>query len=154
MINRSAWFVAPFLAALFVFCAGCQSTGAAAQDNVLSSPRVHYIEIVCTDVEEQCAALESVHGVTFGEAVPALGGARVAVMPSGSRFAVRAPMAAHETPIVRTYIAVDDIAQAVKDAEAAGGMIAYPPTVQGDTGTWAIYIQGGAQMGLWQPPAG
>ena len=35
-------------------------------------------------------------------------------------------------------------------AEAAGAVIAYPPTRQGDTGTWAIYILGGVQVGLWQ----
>ena len=38
----------------------------------------------------------------------------------------------------------------VEDAEAAGAMIAYPPTRQGDTGTWAIYVLGDVQIGLWQ----
>ena len=32
-------------------------------------------------------------------------------------------------------------------------MIAYPPTQQGDTGTWAIYILGDVQFGLWQRQA-
>jgi hypothetical protein len=30
-------------------------------------------------------------------------------------------------------------------------MIAYPPTRQGETGTWAIDVVGEHQFGLWQP---
>ena len=37
-----------------------------------------------------------------------------------------------------------------KAAEAVGAVIAYPPTKQGETGTWAIYILDGMQYGLWQ----
>ena len=112
--------------------------------------RVHYLEIVCNDVAAQCAALERVHGVTFGPEVADLGQARVAEAPDGSLIGVRAPLAEHEAPIIRTYLGVEDIASAVKEAEAAGAMIAYPPTQQGETGTWAIYILGDLQMGLWQ----
>jgi hypothetical protein len=79
-----------------------------------------------------------------------LGGARVAEAPDGSLIGVRAPLAEHEQPIVRTYLEVDDIAGAVKEAEAAGAVIAYPPTRQGDSGTWAIYFLGDVQLGLWQ----
>ncbi len=67
-------------------------------------------------------------------------------MPSRSRK----PLAAHEHPIVRTYFAVDDIAQAVKKAADNGATIAYPPTRQGQRGTFAIVIQGGVEHGLWQ----
>ena len=63
---------------------------------------------------------------------------------------IRKPLAAHEQPIIRTYLAVDDIQQAVKKAEDYGAMIAYPPTRQGQRGTFAIVIQGGVQHGLWQ----
>jgi predicted enzyme related to lactoylglutathione lyase len=112
--------------------------------------RVHYMEIVCSDVAAQCAALEQVHGVSFGSEVAELGQARVAESPNGSLIGVRAPLAEHEQPIVRTYLEVDDIAEAVKKAESAGAMIAYPPTQQGDTGIWAIYILGDIQSGLWQ----
>ena len=112
--------------------------------------RVHYLEIVCSDVAAQCAALEQVHGLSFGPPVADLGQARVAKAADGSLIGVRAPLAEHEQPIVRTYLAVDDIAKAVKEAESAGAMIAYPPTQQGDTGTWAVYILGDVQMGLWQ----
>jgi predicted enzyme related to lactoylglutathione lyase len=112
--------------------------------------QVHYLEIVCADVAAQCAALERVHGLSFGAPVADLGQARVAEAPDGSLVGVRAPLAAHEQPIVRTYLAVDDIKKAVAEAEAAGGAVAYPPTRQGETGTWAIYVLGDVQIGLWQ----
>ena len=112
--------------------------------------RVHYLEIVCRDVAAQCVGLERVHGLSFGPAVADLGQARIAEAPDGSRIGVRAPLAEHEQPIVRTYLEVDDIARAIKEAESAGAVIAYPPTQQGDTGTWAIYILGDVQLGLWQ----
>jgi hypothetical protein len=105
---------------------------------------------VCCDVAAQCAALERIHGLSFGPAVADLGQARVAVAPDGSLVGVRAPLAEHEQPIVRAYLEVEDIARAVKEAEAAGAVIAYPPTRQGDTGTWAIYFLGDVQIGLWQ----
>lgn len=111
---------------------------------------VHYLEIVSQDVDSQCAALEQVHGLSFGSAVADLGNARVAEAPDGTLIGVRAPLAEHEQPIVRNYLEVEDIAQTVQDAEAAGAVIAYPPTQQGDTGTWAIYILGEVQIGLWQ----
>ena len=115
-----------------------------------SNMRVHYLEVVCRDVAAQCAALEQVHGLSFGPAVADLGQARVAKAADGSMIGVRAPLAEHEQPIVRTYLEVDGIASAVKKAESAGAIIAYPPTRQGDTGTWAIYILGDVQIGLWQ----
>jgi predicted enzyme related to lactoylglutathione lyase len=102
------------------------------------------------DVAQKCSALEQIHGLEFGEMVADLGNARVARTANGSLIGIRAPLADHETPIIRTYFEVDDISKTVKDAEAAGGVIAYPPTQQGDTGTWAIYILDGIQYGLWQ----
>ena len=112
--------------------------------------RIHYVEIVCRDVASQCAALERVHGVSFGPPLADLGQARVAGAPNGSLIGVRAPLAEHEEPIIRTYLEVEDIAKSIREAEAAGAMIAYPPTKQGDTGMWAIYILGDVQFGLWQ----
>ena len=126
---------------------GCQT---ATDADGAPTMHVHYLEIVCEDVEAQCAAMERTHGLSFGPPEADLGQARVAGAPDGTRIAVRAPMAAHEQPIVRTYLAVDDIESTVREAEAAGAVIAYPPTVQGDTGTWAIYILGDLQFGLWQ----
>jgi len=115
-----------------------------------STMRVHYVEIVSRDVAAQCAALEQLHGLSFGGAIADLGNARVAEAPDGSRIGVRAPLAEHEQPIVRTYFEVADIERAAKEAEAAGAVLAYPPTRQGDTGTWAIYILGDVQVGLWE----
>ena len=63
---------------------------------------------------------------------------------------IRPPLAAHEQAIVRVYLAVEDIQQAVKEAEGSGATIAYPPTRQGQRGTFAIVFQGDIQHGLWQ----
>jgi predicted enzyme related to lactoylglutathione lyase len=138
--------------AAMALATGCQTMGQAAQ-NGQSNMRIHYLEIVCRDVAAQCAALERVHGLSFGPAVADLGQARVAEAPGGSLIGVRAPLAEHEQPVIRTYLEVEDIAKAVKEAEAAGATIAYPPTQQGDTGTWAIYFLGDVQLGLWQRSA-
>jgi predicted enzyme related to lactoylglutathione lyase len=128
---------------------GCQTTKKPDQ-NKQSNVSIHYLEIVSHDVGAQCAALERMHGLSFGPAVADLGQARVAEAPDGSLIGVRAPLAQHEQPIIRTYLEVEDIARAVEEAETAGAVIAYPPTQQGDTGTWAIYILGDVQIGLWQ----
>ena len=145
--RHRAWF--SLLAAMPVLLAACHAPGG--PDGAgLSGARIHYVEMVCRDVAAQCAALERIHGLTFGPAVADLGLARVARARDGSLIGVRAPMAAHEQPVVRTYLEVDDIAHAVGEAEAAGGVVAYPPTRQGDTGTWAIYFLGDVQIGLWQ----
>mgnify|MGYP002623282916 CR=1 FL=1 len=111
---------------------------------------VHYLELVCPDVDKQCGLLAAAQGLTFGAPQPELGNARVAEGADGTRIGVRAPLAEHETPIVRSYLSVDDIGAAVRDAEAAGAVIAYPPTQQGDAGTFAIYILDGLQVGVWQ----
>jgi predicted enzyme related to lactoylglutathione lyase len=112
--------------------------------------QAHYIEIVSENVDTQCGALEQVHGLSFGPEVQDLGQARVAKTASGTLVGVRAPLAGHEQPITRVYFAVDDITEAVEAAETAGALIAYPPTEQGETGTWAIYVLDGVQYGLWQ----
>lgn len=138
--------LAPFALLSLTACHAQDPSGASGH----STAQVHYVEIVCRDVAAQCAALEKLHGLTFGAAVADLGQARVAKAPDGSLIGVRAPLAEHEQPIVRTYFAVADIAQAVQDAESAGAVIAYPPTQQGDTGTWAIYVFNDVQIGLWQ----
>ena len=146
MRRRTVWST---VVAALVLMASCHTIGGESHEGE-SRMQVHYLEIVCADVAAECATLERLHGLTFGPAVADLGQARVAEVPDGSRIGVRAPLAAHEQPIVRAYLTVDDITRAVRDAEAAGAVIAYPPTRQGATGTWAIYILGGVQIGLWQ----
>ena len=128
----------------------CQSPRQTAKGKRGPEMQAHYVEIVCKTVDKQCKVLEQVHGLSFGPEVQDLGRAQVAKTASGVLVGVRAPLAEHEKPIVRTYFAVDDIAEAVKAAEAVGAVIAYPPTKQGETGTWAIYILDGIQYGLWQ----
>jgi predicted enzyme related to lactoylglutathione lyase len=134
--------------AALVLLAGCHAMGEPSPKG--SSMRIHYLEIVCPDVTKQCATLERLHGLSFGPPVADLGEARVAKAADGSLIGVRAPLAAHEQPVTRTYLEVADIARAIKEAEAAGAEVAYPPTRQGDTGTWAIYFLDGVQIGLWQ----
>lgn len=111
-----------------------------------------YLEVVAADVAATCALFEAAHGLTFGPPDADLGGARVASRTDGSLVGVRAPLAAHEVPIVRAYLAVSDIGHSVAAAAAAGGMVAYGPTLQGARGTFAIVIAGGAQLGFWQRP--
>jgi predicted enzyme related to lactoylglutathione lyase len=138
-----------FLIITILLFTGCKPAESPTAD-VQPSPRIHYLEIVTPDVTAQCTALERLHALTFGPPVADLGQARVAQAPDGTLIGVRAPLAEHEQPIVRTYLEVEDIAKAVQEVEAAGGVVAYPPTRQGETGTWAIYFVGGVQMGLWQ----
>lgn len=111
---------------------------------------VHYLEIVSNDVDALIVLYQRMHGLSFGPPEADLGQARVATRTDGTLVGIRRPLAAHEQPIVRTYLAVDDIQQAVKNAEDSGATVAYPPTRQGPRGTFAIVIQGDVQHGLWQ----
>jgi len=137
------------LGAAMIVLSGCQNIDASSETRG-SELRVHYLEIVAKDVDAHCEALERMHGLSFGPPVADLVQARVAEAADGSLIGVRAPLAEHEQPIIRTYLEVDDISKAIADAEDAGAVIAYPPTKQGDTGTWAIYFLGDLQFGLWQ----
>jgi uncharacterized protein len=87
---------------------------------------VHYLEIVSNDVDTLTGLYERIHGVSFGLPDPDLGQARVATGADGTLVGIRKPLAAHEQPIMRTYLAVDDIQQAVKKAEEHGAIVAYP----------------------------
>ena len=111
---------------------------------------IEYLEIVTPDVEATCAALEKLHGVRFGAPEAGLGNARTAELKGGGKLGVRAPMHESEHPVVRPYLLVGDIEAAVEAAQAAGAEIAHPPLEIPGHGTFAIYIQGGIQHGLWQ----
>ncbi|MGB5162961.1 MAG: hydroxylase [Thermoanaerobaculia bacterium] len=112
--------------------------------------QVYYLEIVTPDVEAVCAAFAQLHGMTFSEPESGLGHARTAAMANGGKIGVRAPMHEAEDPVVRPYWLVPDVAAAVQAVEAAGAEIAHPPLEIPGHGTFAIYIQGGIQHGLWQ----
>ena len=51
---------------------------------------------------------------------------------------------------MRPYRLVDDIVAAVAAAGQAGGEVAHPPMEIPGHGTFAIYLQGGNDHGLWQ----
>ena len=111
---------------------------------------VYYLEIVSNEVDALTELYHRMHGLSFGPPDPDLGQARVATQADGALVGIRKPLAAHEQPIMRTYLVVEDIRQAVDEAEESGATIAYPPTRQGDQGTFAIVIQGEVEHGLWQ----
>ncbi len=112
---------------------------------------IHYLEIVTPDVDAVCAAYGAANQVTFGEPEAALGNARTAPLPGGWRVGVRAPMQAAEQPVVRPYWRVGDIEAAVAAAVGAGAEVIHPPLELPGLGTFAIYVQGGIQHGLWKP---
>lgn len=111
---------------------------------------IQYLEIVTPAVDETCTVLEDAHGVVFGTPVAGLGNARTADLSDGGRIGVRAPLREDEAPVVRPYVLVEDIEAAVKKAEAAGATIAIPPMEIPGEGTFAIYLLGGIDHGLWQ----
>jgi predicted enzyme related to lactoylglutathione lyase len=111
--------------------------------------QIHYLEIVTRDVDAVCAAYAA-NGVQFGEPDARLGNARTAALTGGGLVGVRAPLHETEEPVVRPYWLVDDIEAAFAAAVAAGGKAAHPPLEIPGLGTFAIYIQGGVDHGLWQ----
>ncbi|MEK6675974.1 MAG: hydroxylase [Planctomycetota bacterium] len=112
--------------------------------------QVFYLEIVTKNVDEVCAAYSAAAGVKFGKPDAGLGGARTASMPDGGMVGVRAPMRETEAPIVRPYWLVKDIKAAVAAAQKAGGRLAVESTEIPGHGTFAIYVHGGVDHGLWE----
>lgn len=112
--------------------------------------KTHYLEIVTNDVNAVCNAYEATHAVSFAEPDAMLGGARTCTLADGSIIGVRAPLRDTEAPIVRPYWLVGDIQKAVASIEGQGGEIAVPPMTIPEKGTFAIYILGGNDHGLWQ----
>ncbi len=112
--------------------------------------QIRFLEIVTAEMEATIATLEAVHGVSFGEQVAELGGSRTARLGDGGVISVRAPMAAHESAVVRPYVLVEDIEAAVKAAKEQGAEIAIGPMEIPGQGTFAIYLLGGIEHGLWE----
>lgn len=112
--------------------------------------QISYLEIVTPDVDAVCTTYSKLHGVTFDDGDPVLGGARTTKLAGGGTLGVRAPMHAAERPVVRPYVLVEDIESAVAAATEAGAEIAVPPMKLEGHGTCAIYFQGGVECALWQ----
>lgn len=112
--------------------------------------QIYYLEIVTRAVDAVCATYEAANGVHFGSPDAGLGNARTAEMPGGGLVGVRAPLRETEGAVVRPYWLVDDIEAAVASAVDAGAEIAVPPMGIPGHGTFAIYLQGGIDHGLWQ----
>lgn len=112
--------------------------------------QIYYLEIVTREVDAVCAAYAAANDVEFGEPDPGLGSARTAALHGGGMVGVRAPMHPAEEVVVRPYWLVNDIEAAVAAAAGAGGEVAHPPMEIPGHGTFAIYIRGGIQHGLWQ----
>jgi uncharacterized protein len=112
--------------------------------------QIQYLEVVTKDIDAVCAAFSAAHNVQFGEPDAGLGYARTAALAGGGLVGVRAPLRETEDPVVRPYWLVDDISAAVTAVVGAGGQIAMMPTEIPGHGTFAIYLQGGNDHGLWQ----
>jgi predicted enzyme related to lactoylglutathione lyase len=112
--------------------------------------KVHYLEVVASDVDAVCATYEAAHSIKFGSADPLLGGARTAPLPDGGSIGVRAPLRDTGKPVVRPYWLVDDIKAALDRVSKQGALVAHPPLEIPGRGTFAIYIQGDVDHGLWQ----
>lgn len=119
-------------------------------DQAGHATQIHYLEIVTKEVDSVCAVYAAANGLQFGDPVAGFGNARTAALPGGGMVGVRAPMRETEEPVVRPYWLVDDIESAVAAAADAGCEIAHPPMEIPGRGTFAIYIKGGIDHGLWQ----
>ncbi len=112
--------------------------------------KIQYLEIVTSDVDATCETYALLHNVVFGERDPFLGGARTAKLTHGGMLGVRGPLRDTEMPIVRHYILVEDIQEAVDAAAKSGAEVAVPPMPLPGHGTCAIVIQHGVESGFWQ----
>jgi predicted enzyme related to lactoylglutathione lyase len=111
--------------------------------------KVHYLEIVTSDVDAVCAAYSS-QGADFGDPVPELGNACTAALADGSLVGIRGPLRESEQPVVRPYWLVENIETAVAAVQKAGGTVAVPPMELPGRGRFAICLLGGNDHGLWQ----
>lgn len=139
------------LLALLLLSPACQMP-AHQETPVVPEHGIYFFEIVADDAEATRDFYAANFGYVFGEAVPEFGGSYVADLPEGSTISIRGSMHEQETPVVRIYLRVADIEAATANAEAAGAMIAMPPTEIPGRGRFAIYFLGGIQQGIWQTP--
>lgn len=148
------WMGVRGLCAVLFMSAGsfAHSQDSSAPDKMQSdaSIAIEYLEIVTPDVEAACANLSAIHGVVFSAPIPEFGNARIAKLGTDGRLGVRAPLGEEGAPVVRPYLRVDDICQAIDNAEATGATFAMLATEIPDQGKFAIYFLDGVQYGLWE----
>ena len=112
--------------------------------------KIHYLEIVCSDVESTCRTYSAVHGVDFADPDPSLGNARTATLDNGTILGIRASLSDAETPIIRPYALVDNLDVAVEKSAQAGAEVLLPFMELPGHGHCAIILDSGVQLGLWQ----
>ena len=112
--------------------------------------KVHYLEIVATNIDEVCHCYESAHTISFSEPDPLLGNARTAALPDGGIIGIREPLSDEEEPIVRPYWLVDNIDSAIESIVNRGGEVIHSLLEIPSKGKFAIYLLAGVQNGLWQ----
>ncbi len=112
--------------------------------------QIQYLEIVTPEVDALCKQYSAIHGVTFSEPDANLGNARTAKLNGGGVMAIRGPLRETEIPVIRPYMLVENLEEAVAAAADAGAEVALPRMEIPGLGTIAIVIQGGIECGLWQ----
>jgi predicted enzyme related to lactoylglutathione lyase len=112
--------------------------------------QAYYLEIVTDDVAAVCDVYAAAHQVRFSDPVSVLGDARTAQRPDGGLVGIRGRMRPDEALCVRPYWLVADLEAAVAAAVEAGAELAHPPLELTGYGSFAIYIAGGVDHGLWQ----
>ncbi len=117
---------------------------------MIENAQVHYLEIVTPHVDQMCDSYSKTLNVEFSDAVTELGGARLAELASGGNIGVRVPMHETEEPTTRPYYLVNDIENAINDAEASGAEILVGPMEIPHHGKCAIIRFGNIQSGFWQ----
>lgn len=112
--------------------------------------KIHYLEIVTSDVDALCNQYAATCKTAFSEPDVSLGGARTAALTGGGFVGIRGPLRETETPVVRPYVLVDDIQASVAAAAEGGAEVAIASMAIPGHGTIAVVIQGGIETGMWQ----
>jgi len=111
--------------------------------------KIYWLEIVTPEVETHCQIYQNLYGVSFNLR-PELGNAYVTEIPGHGQLGIRAPLHNDETPVVRPYVLVNDIENAVNMARQSGSTIIHAPLDIAGFGTFAIAETGGIQHGFVQ----
>jgi len=112
--------------------------------------KIQYLEIVSPEADALCKQYSTVHGITFSEPNENFGNARTAKLNGGGLIGIRGPLRETETPVIRPYVLVENLEEAVAAAADAGAEIAIPRMELPGHGTIAVVIKGGIECGLWQ----